>query len=135
MTTLVTGGAGYIGSHTIIELISEGHNVVVIDNLSNSSKTALDRVKKRTGTSISFYQADIRNRDALDSILSKHSIDTCIHFAGLKAVGESVTHHHEYYDNNITGTLNLIDSLRSHNIKNIIFSSSATVYGEPQTLH
>ncbi|MDD6058874.1 MAG: UDP-glucose 4-epimerase GalE [Ruminococcus sp.] len=134
MTILVTGGAGYIGSHTIIELIAAGHDVVVVDNLCNSSKAAIDRVEKITGASIQFYEVDIRDKEALNTILDSHAIDACIHFAGLKAVGESVTHPHEYYDNNITGTLNLIGALRSHNIKNIIFSSSATVYGEPQMI-
>lgn len=134
MTILVTGGAGYIGSHTIIELIAFGHSVVVVDNLCNSSRTAIDRVEKITGTSIPFYEADIRDKEKINTILDRYSIGACIHFAGLKAVGESVTHPHEYYDNNITGTLNLIDALHSHNIKNIIFSSSATVYGEPQMI-
>lgn len=134
MTILVTGGAGYIGSHTIVELIKAGHSVVVVDNLCNSSRISIERVEKITGTSITFYEADIRDKTTLNTILDKHSIDTCIHFAGLKAVGESVIKPHEYYDNNITGTLNLVDVLRSHNIKNIIFSSSATVYGEPQTI-
>ncbi len=132
MTILVTGGAGYIGSHTIIELIATGHSVVVVDNLCNSTEIALQRVEKITGVSIPFYETDIRDKEKLNTILDKRSIDTCIHFAGLKAVGESVVKPHEYYDNNITGTLYLIDALRSHNIKNIIFSSSATVYGEPQ---
>lgn len=134
MNILVTGGAGYIGSHTIVELIKVGHSVVVVDNLCNSCKIAIERVEKITGTPITFYEADIRDRQALNAILDKHSIDACIHFAGLKAVGESVSQPHEYYDNNITGTLNLIDALRAYNIKNIIFSSSATVYGEPQTI-
>ena len=134
MTILVTGGAGYIGSHTIIELIAAGHYVVVVDNLCNSSKVAIDRVEKITGVSIPFYETDIRDKEKINTILDKRSIDACIHFAGLKAVGESVTHPHEYYDNNITGTLTLIDALRSHNVKNIIFSSSATVYSEPQTV-
>lgn len=134
MTILVTGGAGYIGSHTLIELIAAGHSVVVVDNICNSSKIAIDRVEQISGTSIPFYETDIRDKEALNIILDKHQIDDCIHFAGLKAVGESVAKPHEYYDNNITGTLTLIDALRSHNIKNIIFSSSATVYGEPRTI-
>ena len=134
MTILVTGGAGYIGSHTIVELIKSGHSVVVVDNLCNSSRISIERVEKITCTSIVFYEADIRDKKALNTILDKHLIDTCIHFAGLKAVGESISYPHEYYDNNITGTLNLIDVLRSHNVKNIIFSSSATVYGEPRTI-
>lgn len=134
MTILVTGGAGYIGSHTLIELIASGHSVVVVDNLCNSSKIAIERVEQITSNSIPFYETDIRDKEALNIILDKHQINCCIHFAGLKAVGESVAKPHEYYDNNITGTLTLIDALRSHNIKNIIFSSSATVYGEPQTI-
>lgn len=108
--------------------------VVVFDNLCNSFEIALQRLEKITGVPITFYKADIRDKQALNAILDTYSIDACIHFAGLKAVGESVAKPHEYYDNNITGTLNLIDALRSHNIKNIIFSSSATVYGEPQTI-
>ncbi len=131
---LVTGGAGYIGSHTIVELIKAGHSVVVVDNLCNSSYKSIARVEEITGTSVAFYEVDIRDKDALNDVLDKHSIDVCIHFAGLKSVGESVTHPYEYYDNNITGTLNLVDSLRMHNIKNIIFSSSATVYGEPKKI-
>ncbi len=134
MTILVTGGAGYIGTHTIVELIKSGHSVVVVDNLCNSSEIALQRVEKITGTSIPFYQADIRDKDALSSILDKYSVNACIHFAGLKAVGESVSKPQEYYDNNITGTLNLVSALNEHGVKNIIFSSSATVYGEPQTI-
>lgn len=134
VTIIVTGGAGYIGSHTLIELIAAGYDIVVVDNLCNSSELALQRVEKITGTSIPFYAADIRDKSALNIILDNHDIDTCIHFAGLKAVGESVAKPHEYYDNNITGTLTLIDALRSHNIKNIIFSSSATVYGVPATI-
>lgn len=134
MKILVTGGAGYIGSHTLIELIAAGHDVVVVDNLCNSSKVAINRVEKLTGTSIPFYEADIRDKEGLNIILDKNSIDACIHFAGLKAVGESISHPCEYYNNNISGTLNLIYVLRSHNIKNIVFSSSATVYGEPQMI-
>ncbi len=134
MTILVTGGAGYIGSHTIIELIVAGHNVVVVDNLCNSSKISLERVERITSTQIPFFQADIRDKKALSDILDMYSIDACIHFAGLKAVGESTAYPYEYYDNNIIGTLNLISVLRKHNIKNIIFSSSATVYGEPATI-
>ena len=134
MTVLVTGGTGYIGSHTIIELIAAGHSVVAVDDLSNSKKIVMERVEKITGSDIPFYKADIRDKEALNSILDKHSIDACIHFAGLKAVGESVSKPYEYYENNVAGTLDLVDSLRSHNVKNIIFSSSATVYGEPQTI-
>lgn len=134
MTILVTGGAGYIGSHTIVELIKAGYDVVAVDNLCNSSETAIKRVEQIVGASVPFYKADINDREALAAILDNHAIDACIHFAGLKAVGESVSHPHEYYDNNITGTLTLIGALREHGIKNIIFSSSATVYGEPQVI-
>ena len=128
---LVTGGAGFIGSHTIVELHQAGHEVVVVDNLSNSSPESLNRVKAITGKPIAFYQVDIRDHEGLDKVLSEHSCDACIHFAGLKAVGESVEKPWEYYENNIGGTLVLLDVLRKHNCKNIIFSSSATVYGDP----
>ena len=132
MAILVTGGAGYIGSHTVVELQNSGYDVIVCDNLSNSSRTSLERVKMITGKDVPFYLADIRDRDALNEIFEKEQIDSVIHFAGLKAVGESVTKPWEYYDNNITGTLTLIDVMRKHNVKNIIFSSSATVYGIPE---
>ena len=132
MSILVTGGAGYIGSHTVVELQNSGYDVVVCDNLSNSSKTSLERVKMITGKDVPFYLADIRDRDAMNQIFEEEQIDSVIHFAGLKAVGESVAKPWEYYDNNITGTLTLIDVMRKHNVKNIIFSSSATVYGIPE---
>lgn len=132
MAILVTGGAGYIGSHTVIELQNSGYDVIVCDNLSNSSKTSLERVKMITGKDVPFYLADIRDREAMNEIFEKEQIDSVIHFAGLKAVGESVAKPWEYYDNNITGTLTLIDVMRKHNVKNIIFSSSATVYGIPE---
>ena len=131
MAILVTGGAGYIGSHTVVELQNSGYDVVVLDNLSNSSEKALDRVSKITGKPVKFYKADILDRDALNEIFDKEDIDSCIHFAGLKAVGESVAKPWEYYENNIAGTLTLVDVMRKHNVKNIIFSSSATVYGDP----
>ena len=130
-TILVTGGAGFIGSHTIVELQQAGHNVVVVDNLSNSSAESLKRVEKITGKPVAFYQTDIRDHEGLDRALTEHPCDACIHFAGLKAVGESVEKPWEYYENNISGTLVLLDVLRRHNCKNIIFSSSATVYGDP----
>lgn len=130
-TILVTGGAGFIGSHTLVELLTAGYNVVVVDNLSNSSSESLRRVERITGRKVAFYQADIRDRQALDSLLAEHHCDACIHFAGLKAVGESVEKPWEYYENNISGTLTLLDALRDHGCKNIIFSSSATVYGDP----
>ena len=131
MAILVTGGAGYIGSHTVVELQNAGYDVVVLDNLSNASEKALDRVSKITGKPVKFYKADILDRDALNDIFDKETIESCIHFAGLKAVGESVVKPCEYYENNIAGTLTLVDVMRKHNVKNIIFSSSATVYGDP----
>ena len=131
MAILVTGGTGYIGSHTVVELQNGGYDVVVCDNLSNSSKKSLDRIQQITGKPVNFYLADIRDREAMENIFCSESIDSVIHFAGLKAVGESVAKPWEYYDNNITGTLTLLDVMRKHNVKNIIFSSSATVYGDP----
>ncbi|MBO4290880.1 MAG: UDP-glucose 4-epimerase GalE [Lachnospiraceae bacterium] len=131
MKILVTGGAGYIGSHTVVELQNAGYDVVVLDNLSNSSEKSLQRVEKITGKKVPFYQADIRDRAALEKIFEAETIDSVIHFAGLKAVGESVAKPWEYYENNIGGTLTLTDVMRKHGVKNIIFSSSATVYGDP----
>ena len=131
MAILVTGGAGYIGSHTVVELQNAGYDVVVLDNLSNASEKALDRVSKITGKPVKLYKADILDRDALNNIFDKETIESCIHFAGLKAVGESVVKPWEYYENNIAGTLTLVDVMRKNNVKNIIFSSSATVYGDP----
>ena len=125
MAILVTGGAGYIGSHTVVELQNAGYDVVVVDNLCNSSEKALDRVSKITGKPVKFYKADILDRDAMNEVFGKEEIDSCIHFAGLKAVGESVAKPWEYYENNIAGTLTLVDVMRKHNVKNIIFSSSA----------
>ena len=131
MTILVTGGAGYIGSHTLVELLSAGHSVVVADNLCNASPAALKRVEEITRKSVPFYEVDIRDRAGLSAVLDEWRCDACIHFAGLKAVGESVAKPWEYYENNIGGTLTLLDVLRQHGCKNIIFSSSATVYGDP----
>lgn len=131
MAILVTGGAGYIGSHTCVELLNEGYEVVVVDNLYNSSEEAIKRVEKITGKTLTFYEADLLDREALEKIFTAHTIDSVIHFAGLKAVGESVRKPLEYYHNNITGTLVLCDVMRNHNVKNIVFSSSATVYGDP----
>lgn len=131
MAILVTGGAGYIGSHTCIELINAGYDVVVLDNLSNSSEKSLERVAQITGKKVPFYKVDILDREGMDEVFKKENIESVIHFAGLKAVGESVAKPLEYYHNNITGTLLLCDVMRSHNVKNIIFSSSATVYGDP----
>lgn len=132
MAILVTGGAGYIGSHTVVELQNAGYDVVVMDNLSNSSEKSLERVEQITGKPVKFYKADILDREATEEIFAKESIDSVIHFAGLKAVGESVRKPWEYYHNNIAGTLVLLDVMRSHNVKNIIFSSSSTVYGTPE---
>lgn len=134
MAILVTGGSGFIGSHTVVELLEDGREVVVVDNLSNSSLTALNRVEEITGKHVVFYQADIRDKKALEEVFAKEKIESCIHFAGLKAVGESVEKPWEYYDNNINGTLTLIDVMRKHNVKNIIFSSSSTVYGDPDSV-
>ncbi len=131
MAILVTGGSGYIGSHTVVELQNAGYEVVVSDNLSNSSEKSLKRVAQITGKPVCFYQADIRDRAAMEKIFTEQTIDSVIHFAGLKAVGESVAKPWEYYENNIGGTLTLVDVMRRHGVKNIIFSSSATVYGDP----
>lgn len=131
MNIFVTGGAGYIGSHTVLQLLREGHEVVVIDNLSNASEESLNRVEQLCGKKAKLYIGDILDKDLLNRICDENDFDCCIHFAGLKAVGESVEKPWEYYNNNITGTLNLLDALRRHNMKNFIFSSSATVYGDP----
>ncbi|ADY55808.1 UDP-glucose 4-epimerase [Syntrophobotulus glycolicus DSM 8271] len=131
MSILITGGAGYIGSHTVVELQNAGYSVVVVDNFSNSFPEALRRVEKITGKRVPFYKADIRDRSAMEEIFRKEKFECCIHFAGFKAVGQSVTAPWEYYDNNINGTLALIDVMRKYRTKNMIFSSSATVYGKP----
>ena len=128
MTILVTGGAGYIGSHTCVELLNRGYDVVIIDNLVNSSEKAVARVAEITGKKPAFYKADVRDRAALDRIFETHDIGCAIHFAGLKAVGESVRMPLEYYDNNLLSTVRLCEAMRDHGVKNIIFSSSATVY-------
>ena len=131
MAILVTGGAGFIGSHTCVELLEAGYEVVVVDNLYNASRKSMDRIEQITGKKPIFYEADILDREALNKIFEKEQIDSVIHFAGLKAVGESVAKPIEYYYNNIAGTLVLCDVMRNHNVKNIVFSSSATVYGDP----
>lgn len=131
MSILVTGGAGYIGSHTVVELVNAGFGVVVVDNLCNSSSESLKRVEEITGKSVTFYEADVNDRDALRKIFENEDIESCIHFAGLKAVGESVEKPWEYYNNNVSGTLVLLDVMMEFNVKNIVFSSSATVYGTP----
>ena len=128
---LVTGGAGFIGSHTLIELHKAGYEFVVVDNLVNSNPEALRRVGELIGAEVPFVKADIRDREALNKVFEQYKFDSCIHFAGLKAVGESVAKPLEYYENNMSGTFTLIDVMRQHGCKNIIFSSSATVYGDP----
>ena len=129
MSILVTGGAGFIGSHTCVELLNAGYDIVVVDNLYNSSEKSLDRVKELTGKDFSFYPYDIRDKENMKKVFENHKIDACIHFAGLKAVGESCAKPLEYYDNNIGGTLALCEVMRDYNCKKIVFSSSATVYG------
>ena len=130
-TVLVTGGAGDIGSHACVELLLTGYEVVVVDNLCNSSKASLERVAVITGKATKFYQADMRDKSALERVFSGHTIDSVMHFAGLKAVGESVSMPLRYYDNNISGTLTLLEVMSSAGVKSMIFSSSATVYGDP----
>ena len=131
MNILLTGGAGFIGSHTIVELYAAGHDVVVVDNLVNSKASVLDAVKEITGREVPFYEADVRDAAAMTKIFGENKIDAVIHFAGLKAVGESVAKPLEYYENNMGATFVLIDVMRTHGCKNIIFYSSATVYGDP----
>ena len=128
MTVLVTGGMGYIGSHTCVELLEQGMDVVIIDNLVNSSAEAGKRIEQITGKAVTFYEFDVRNRKKLDEVFEAHDIECVIHFAGLKAVGESVKMPLEYYDNNLRSTITLCQSMKAHNVKKIIFSSSATVY-------
>ena len=134
MSVLVTGGSGFIGSHTVVELQEAGYDVVVIDNLSNSTEKSLQRVQEITGKPVKFYKVDIRDREGLEKVFAEEQIDSCIHFAGLKAVGESVQKPWEYYENNIGGTLVLLDVMKKHGVKNIIFSSSSTVYGDPDSV-
>ncbi|MBQ7653067.1 MAG: UDP-glucose 4-epimerase GalE [Clostridia bacterium] len=131
---LVTGGTGYIGSHTVVELIGAGYEPVIIDNLSNSKEDVVDKIQAITGVRPAFYKVDILDKEGMDKVFSAHDIFAVIHFAGLKAVGESVKLPLKYYDNNITGTLRLLEVMRAHNVKNILFSSSATVYGTPKTV-
>jgi len=134
MAILVTGGAGFIGSHTIVELLNENNDVVVLDNFCNSKPVVLDRIKKITGKDFKFYEADLLDYDAIDKIFEENKIDSVIHFAGLKAVGESVLQPLRYYHNNLTGTFNLCDVMQKHGTKRIVFSSSATVYGKPESV-
>ena len=131
MKILVTGGAGYIGSHTCVELLNEGYEVVIMDNLYNANIKAVERIEQITGKKVTFYQTDMLDREGVKAIFDNEKIDAVIHFAGLKAVGESVVKPIEYYTNNMSGTLILCDEMRNHGVKNIIFSSSATVYGSP----
>ena len=131
-TILVTGGAGYIGSHTAVELLNAGHQVVIIDNLCNSSPKVLDRIEALAGKNFSFLQADVRDGAALDRLFAEHHIDGVIHFAGLKAVGESVAQPLRYFDNNVGSTLALLHAMDRANVRRIVFSSSATVYGDPE---
>ena len=131
-TILVTGGAGYIGSHTAVELLNAGHQVVIIDNLCNSSPKVLDRIEALAGKNFSFLQADVRDGAALDRLFAEHRIDGVIHFAGLKAVGESVAQPLRYFDNNVGSTLALLHAMDRANVRRIVFSSSATVYGDPE---
>ena len=134
MNVLVTGGAGYIGSHTIVELLNAGHEVVCIDNFMNSKYESIRRVEKITGKKVTFYEGDIRDRAILDKIFCENKIDSVINFAGLKAVGESCVKPLEYYENNIQGLLVLAFAMRDHGVKNLVFSSSATVYGKPKSV-
>ncbi len=134
MSILVTGGAGYIGSHTCIELLAQGYEVVIVDNLYNSCEEAVRRIEELSGKKVRFYKADLLDKEAVEEIFEKESIDSVIHFAGLKAVGESVQKPLEYFHNNLTGTLILCDVMRHHGVKSIVFSSSATVYGNPASV-
>ncbi len=132
MAILVTGGAGYIGSHTVVELLNQNQEIIVLDNLSNSSVVSLERVKEITGKSVTFYEGDILDRSILQNIFSEHKIDAVIHFAGLKAVGESVQKPLHYYQNNVTGSITLVEEMLKAEVNTIVFSSSATVYGDPK---
>lgn len=134
MTVLVTGGAGYIGSHTCIELINAGHSVLVLDNLCNASRLSLQRVEAIVGQAVPFIEGDIRDTALLERLFSEQKIDSVVHFAGLKAVGESTEIPLDYYDNNVWGTINLLQVMRRHGVKKLVFSSSATVYGDPATV-
>ncbi len=134
MSILVTGGAGFIGSHTLVELLNEGYDVVVVDNFCNSKPIVFERIKKITGKDVKYYEADLLDYDVIDKIFSENDIDSVIHFAGLKAVGESVLEPIRYYHNNLTGTFNLCNVMQKYGAKRIVFSSSATVYGKPESV-
>ena len=133
-TILVTGGCGYIGSHTVLELLNKNYDVVVVDNFSNSNPEGLRRVQQITGKTVTFYEADIRDAETMDKIFSAHNFDAVIHFAAFKAVGESCRLPLKYYENNISGTVSLLQVMEKHNVKKVVFSSSATVYGDPERL-
>ena len=134
MAVLITGGTGFIGSHTIVELLNDGREIVALDNFSNSKPVVLDRIREITGKTVKFYEADLLDYDAIDKIFSENEIDSVIHFAGLKAVGESAQKPIDYYHNNLTGTLLLCRAMQKHGVKRIVFSSSATVYGKPESV-
>ena len=133
MSVLVTGGAGYIGSHTVIELLKDNKDVVIVDNFCNSNPIVLDRIRMISGKDFKFYEVDITNSDELEVVFKENNIDSVIHFAALKAVGESVEMPLEYYTNNLVNTLTLLNLMRKYDVKNFVFSSSATVYGDPHT--
>ena len=134
MAILITGGSGYIGSHTAVELLEQGQDVIILDNLCNSSKASLKRVQEITGKTPTFYQGDVLNKADLDNVFAKHNIDSVIHFAGLKAVGESVVKPINYYQTNVQGTLTLLEAMKEANVFKLVFSSTATVYGTPKSL-
>ena len=134
MAILITGGTGFIGSHTVVELLNDGRDVVILDNLSNSKECVIDRIETITGKRPKFYNADLLDYEAVDRVFNENNIDSVIHFAGLKAVGESVAQPIRYYHNNLTGTLILCEVMAKHNVKLIVFSSSATVYGKPESV-
>ena len=134
MRILVTGGCGYIGSHTVVDLLNNNMEVVIVDNLINSKKNVLDKIKKITNKNVIFYEINMCNKEELREVFEKEHIDSVIHFAGLKAVGESVEKPLMYYENNLISTLNLLDLMKEYNVKKIVFSSSATVYGNPKSL-
>ncbi|MFD2922546.1 UDP-glucose 4-epimerase GalE [Halobacillus naozhouensis] len=133
MAILVTGGAGYIGSHTCVELLNNDYEVVVADNFSNSKKIVFDKIAEITGKEINYYEIDLKEKSEIEEVFAKNEIDSVIHFAGLKSVGESVTHPMKYYQNNVVGTLNLCEVMQANNVRNLVFSSSATVYGVPES--
>ena len=134
MSILVTGGAGYIGSHTCIELLQSGYDVVVVDNLINSSKESLERVEEITSKQIKFYEADLLDKPALENIFASEKIEAVVHFAALKAVGESIQIPLRYYENNVIGTMHLLELMEKFEVNNVVFSSSATVYGDPESV-